>query len=56
MKDFAALINALDSTNKTSLKQEAISTFLRVATNADKLWFLALFAGKNPKGTLILRL
>jgi DNA ligase-1 len=49
MKDFAALINALDSTNKTSLKQEAISTFLRVATNADKLWFLALFAGKKPK-------
>lgn len=49
MKDFATLINALDSTNKTSLKQEAIMEFLRVASSEDKLWFLALFTGKKPK-------
>ena len=49
MKDFARLINALDSTNKTSLKQEAISQFLEVASSQDKLWFLALFTGKKPK-------
>lgn len=49
MKDFATLINALDSTNKTSLKQEAISEFLKVASPQDKLWFLALFTGKKPK-------
>lgn len=49
MKDFATLINALDSTNKTSLKQEAISEFLKVASSQDKLWFLALFTGKKPK-------
>lgn len=49
MKDFATLINAIDSTNKTSLKQEAIMGFLRVAPSEDKLWFLALFTGKKPK-------
>lgn len=49
MKDFATLINALDSTNKTALKQEAISQFLQVASNQDKAWFLALFTGKKPK-------
>jgi DNA ligase-1 len=49
MKDFANLINALDSTNKTTLKQEAIIEFLSVAPSQDKLWFLALFTGKKPK-------
>ncbi|MDA3613475.1 ATP-dependent DNA ligase [Polluticaenibacter yanchengensis] len=49
MKEFAILINALDSTNKTGLKQEAIETFLAKAPDEDKLWFLALFTGKRPK-------
>lgn len=49
MKDFAQLINALDSTNKTSLKQEAILRFLEEAASQDKMWFLALFTGKKPK-------
>lgn len=49
MKDFANLINALDSTNKTSLKQEAILKFLEEASSQDKIWFLALFTGKKPK-------
>lgn len=49
MKEFAKLINALDSTNKTTLKLEAINQFLIDATDDDKLWFLALFTGKRPK-------
>ena len=49
MKEFAILMNALDSTNKTGLKQEAIQTFLTRAPDEDKLWFLALFTGKRPK-------
>lgn len=49
MKEFAILINALDSTNKTGLKQDAIRTFLAEAPDEDKLWFLALFTGKRPK-------
>ncbi len=58
MKEFAVLINQLDSTNKTNQKLEAISLFLKTAENADKLWLLNLFAGKRPKrivGTKLLR-
>ncbi|RQO31138.1 ATP-dependent DNA ligase [Taibaiella sp. KBW10] len=49
MKAFATLINALDSTNKTNQKLEAIHHFLAVAEDRDKLWLLALFTGKRPK-------
>ncbi len=49
MKEFAQLINSLDSTNKTSLKTEAIVQYLEHAENRDKLWFLSLFTGRRPK-------
>ncbi|QES88117.1 ATP-dependent DNA ligase [Rhizosphaericola mali] len=49
MKTFATLIKTLDSTNKTNAKIDAIISFLEEASNADKLWFLALFTGKRPK-------
>lgn len=49
MKAFATLVNALDSTNKTGLKTEAVIQFLKEADDNDKLWFLALFTGKRPK-------
>ena len=49
MKTFATLINALDSTNKTNLKLEALLHFLAEAEDGDKLWLLALFTGKRPK-------
>jgi DNA ligase-1 len=49
MRDFATLVNTLDSTNKTLLKQEAIARYLTEADEVDKLWFLALFTGKKPK-------
>lgn len=49
MKDFATLINALDSTNKTTAKVDAMVSYLETANDNDKLWFLALFTGKRPK-------
>ncbi|MCP1996465.1 ATP-dependent DNA ligase [Flavobacterium sp. HSC-61S13] len=49
MKTFATLIHALDSTNKTTHKYEAIYRFLDTAEERDKLWFLALFTGRRPK-------
>lgn len=52
MKTFATLINALDSTNKTNQKIAAIENFLSEASDADKLWLLALFTGKKPKRTI----
>jgi len=49
MKAFADLMNALDSTNKTNLKLDAIGRFLDEAGEPDKRWMLALFTGKRPK-------
>lgn len=49
MKDFAQLINTLDSTNKTNAKVDAMVYYLQTANSSDRLWFLALFTGKRPK-------
>lgn len=49
MKHFAELINALESTNKTNAKIDAIIDYLERAPDDDKLWFIALFTGKRPK-------
>lgn len=49
MKDFALLINTLDSTNKTNAKIDAMVHYLQTADSSDRLWFLALFTGKRPK-------
>ena len=49
MKNFAELINALESTNKTNAKIDAITDYLERAPDDDKLWFIALFTGKRPK-------
>ena len=49
MKHFATLINALESTNKTNAKIDAIVEYLKTAPDDDKLWFIALFTGKRPK-------
>ncbi|UOU97520.1 ATP-dependent DNA ligase [Chryseobacterium daecheongense] len=49
MKHFADLINALESTNKTNAKIDAIVDYLERAPGEDKVWFIALFTGKRPK-------
>lgn len=49
MKEFAQLINSLDSTNKNLQKIAAIDLFINTASDGDKLWFLSLFTGKRPK-------
>ena len=49
MKHFAELISAVESSNKTTAKVDAIVHYLQVAEDKDKLWFLALFTGKRPK-------
>ena len=58
MRAFATLVQALDSTNKTTQKMEAVHHFFREADDKDKLWFLALFTGRRPKrgvSTVLLR-
>jgi DNA ligase-1 len=49
MKLFSELINAIDSTNKTTQKVGALMKYLSLAPDKDKLWLLALFTGKRPK-------
>ncbi len=49
MKDFGELILALDATTKTNDKLDSMVAFLNTATDADKLWFVALLSGKRPK-------
>ncbi len=49
MKNFATLISALESTNKTNAKIDAIIDYLERAPEKDKLWFISLFTGKRPK-------
>lgn len=49
MKLFSELISALEDTNKTNTKIEAIIRYLEAAPETDRLWFLALFTGKRPK-------
>ncbi|WP_299015892.1 ATP-dependent DNA ligase [uncultured Polaribacter sp.] len=48
MKDFSNLISAIEITNKTNAKIEALVNYFKTAPNKDKLWLIALFTGKRP--------
>lgn len=52
MKNFAALIQDLESSNKTTAKLNAMVSYLERAPEKDKLWFVALFTGKRPKRSI----
>ncbi|MBD3662551.1 ATP-dependent DNA ligase [Sulfitobacter sp. TSTF-M16] len=49
MKRFAALFNAIDQSNKTTVKVEALAAYFSDANEDDKLWTIALFSGRRPK-------
>ena len=49
MKDFARLFAQVDQTTKTGRKVEALAAFFRTASDADKLWCVALFTGRRPR-------
>ena len=49
MKQFTALIQQLELTNKTNAKIEALVHYFSTAPDKDKLWLIALFTGKRPK-------
>ena len=48
MKDFSNLISAIEITNKTNAKIEALVNYFKAAPDKDKLWLIALFTGKRP--------
>src|SRR6056297_3450125 len=48
MKQFSDLISAIEITNKTNAKIEALVHYFSTAPDKDKLWLIALFTGKRP--------
>ncbi len=59
MKNFAELIKALDSSNKTSVKVTALSNYFRNASDQDKVWTIAILSHRRPPrpvNTTLLRL
>lgn len=48
MRLFAELIKTLDSTNKTSVKVEALASYFQAAADADKVWTIALLSHRRP--------
>jgi DNA ligase-1 len=48
MKDFAQLVKTIDSTNKTNRKVEALSEYFLKASDADKVWTIAILSHRRP--------
>lgn len=49
MKQFAALIKTLDSTNKTNEKVAALTRYFKEANDYDTLWTIAILSHRRPK-------
>lgn len=49
MKRFAKLFNTIDQSTKTNVKVAALADYFTTATDADRLWTIALFSGRRPK-------
>ena len=59
MKNFANLIKTLDSSNKTSVKVNALTAYFQTAGDSDKVWTIALLSHRRPPrpvNTTLLRL
>lgn len=59
MKNFANLIKTLDSSNKTSVKVDALTIYFKNASNEDKVWTIAILSHRRPPrpvNTTLLRL
>jgi len=48
MKLFAELIRTLDSTNKTTLKVQALTQYFEIAPDKDKVWAIAILSHRRP--------
>ena len=48
MKNFARLIKILDSTNKTTIKVQALTDYFLKANDADKVWTIAILSHRRP--------
>ncbi len=50
MKNFSRLIWELSANTGTSAKLEVLGEYFKSSSNADKVWVIALFTGRRPKG------
>jgi DNA ligase-1 len=48
MRNFAQLIKTLDSTNKTTVKVQALTNYFLNANDADKVWTIAILSHRRP--------
>ncbi len=48
MRDFARLIQKLDSTNKTTVKVNALASYFEKADDPDKVWTIAILSHRRP--------
>lgn len=48
MKNFAQLIKTLDSSNKTNVKVDALTTYFKNASPEDKVWTIAILSRRRP--------
>lgn len=48
MKNFASLIKTLDSTNKTTIKVQALTDYFLVANDTDRVWTIAILSHRRP--------
>lgn len=48
MRHFATLIKKLDSTNKTTNKVQALTDYFKMASDADKVWAIAILSHRRP--------
>ncbi|OXA96171.1 ATP-dependent DNA ligase [Flavobacterium hercynium] len=59
MKNFAQLIKTLDSSNKTTVKVDALTLYFKNASPEDKVWTIAILSHRRPPrpvNTTLLRL
>ncbi len=52
MQRFTQLFRALDETNKTNAKVQALHSYFDEADAKDKVWTIALMSGRRPKRTV----
>ena len=48
MKNFAQLIKTLDSTNKTTIKVQALADYFSAANDKDRVWTIAILSHRRP--------
>lgn len=52
MREFVALVDRLDKTNRTKEKQQYLLEYFRTAPKEDLIWVVALFTHRRPKGVI----